>query len=265
MASPKECGVNPAPIDPGIGDDTDRRYAGGVDQLWVFDGDDTLWAVEPLYDQARSRAACIVAKAHLDPARWEERERALDVANVAVYGVSPERFPTSCVQAYEQEATERGKPILREVAEAVWAAAETVFRAVAPVHPDARRVVEAVRVQGPTVLLTKGDYGIQHKRIADSGLADAFDDVVVVAEKNERAFLSVLLKQGFDASASWSIGNSVRSDINPALRIGMHAVWVDAHVWEYERAEAVPLDGVQLVHDLRDVPLATTGVPLAIG
>ena len=60
----------------------------------VFDGDDTLWNTERLYDAARAKARHVVEKAGLDGARWEELERRIDVENVAHLGFSTERFPT---------------------------------------------------------------------------------------------------------------------------------------------------------------------------
>lgn len=236
-----------------------------VEQLWVFDGDDTLWYVEPLYDTARSAAAALVAEAGFDAMYWEREQRIIDVANVATYGVSPERFPTSCVEAYRRSAHLAGCQPRRELEEAVWAAAETVFGAVAPVHPQARRVVDALRAHGPALLLTKGDERIQLKRIADAGLVDAFDEVRVVSQKDEKAFERLLEAHHFAPSMAWSIGNSLRSDINPAVRIGMNAVWIDAHVWEYERVASSSLSAhVRIVQNLRDVPMEILGVPLEL-
>jgi len=68
--------------------------------LVVFDGDDTLWFVEPLYDDARARAAVIVAEAGLDAARWKSLQRRIDLLAVRRYGVTAQRFPQSCVKAY---------------------------------------------------------------------------------------------------------------------------------------------------------------------
>lgn len=227
----------------------------------MVDGDDTLWFVEPLYDAARNAVAALVAAAGLDAAHWEQHERAIDVANVAVYGVNPERFPTSCVQAYEALASETHASTDDAVAREVWTVASTVFETVAPVHPSASRVISTLRARGPVVLLTKGDQVVQSQRISDAALADAFDDVRIVADKNEDTFRTVLADHGYAPELSWSIGNSLRSDINPALRIGMHAVWVDAHVWEYERGEIEPADGhLLIVHDLADVPANTAGI-----
>ena len=62
----------------------------------IFDGDDTLWLTEYLYDDARREARTIVEGLGLNGARWEELAQRLDQQNVAVFGFSPQRFPTSC-------------------------------------------------------------------------------------------------------------------------------------------------------------------------
>jgi putative hydrolase of the HAD superfamily len=236
-----------------------------MDQLWVFDGDDTLWYVEDLYDQARTSASLVVRADGLDPHRWELIERRIDFDNVAIYGLSSTRFPTSCVEAYAVLAREYSREPDPAVSEQVWSAAMSVFRSVAPVHPDARRVVDALRAKGPVVLLTKGDEAVQEKRIADAGLVGVFDEIRIVHEKGESEFQAVLGAYGFDPTSAWSIGNSVRSDINPALQVGMNAVWIDAHVWEFERVEAEPCDArLRVVSNLRDVPLEVIGVPLTV-
>ena len=62
----------------------------------VFDGDDTLWATERLYDDARTAAQGLVVAAGIDGTRWDLTERKIDQDNVALMGLSAIRFPTSC-------------------------------------------------------------------------------------------------------------------------------------------------------------------------
>jgi len=204
----------------------------------VFDGDDTLWFVEPLYDEARNEAAAIVAAAGLDASAWESLQRRIDVQYVASYGVSSKRFPASCVEAYRRLAL-RGAPVVSPSVETlVRDAACRVFTRTAVPVSGVGRILDQVRGRFRTALLTKGEEAIQRKRIADAGLADAFDYVAIVPDKGPREFSDVLAAVGARAGSAWSVGNSLASDINPALRIGMHAIWIDAPVWEYERRDA---------------------------
>ena len=203
----------------------------------VFDGDDTLWITEPLYDEARGASRRVVEMAGFSGESWDSLQRVIDLRNVAEYGLSSIRFPTSCRQAYEQLALEVGRQPDKEVGDKVYESASQVFREVAPLSPGAFDVVQALRADHRVVLLTQGDDAVQRKRLDDSGLAPLFDHVRIVPKKDVTALRELLRDLGVDAESAWMIGNSVPSDVNPALEAGMQAIWIDAHVWEHERRE----------------------------
>ena len=202
----------------------------------VFDGDDTLWQTEWLYDHARRQAREVVEAAGFDGEDWEQRERLIDVANVGRFGHSADRFPTSCAEAYEEMCDAAGQGVDPTIREAVWDAARTVFTSQAPLMDGARETLETLRSRGLRLaLLTKGDPVVQRRRIEQSGLAPLFDLVEIVAEKTPAAIAEVLDRLGVPLSAGLTVGNSVRSDVLPSLLAGVSPVWIDAHVWEYER------------------------------
>jgi putative hydrolase of the HAD superfamily len=212
-----------------------------VVQAIIFDGDDTLWQTEWLYDEARTEARQIVAETGLDGDAWEVRERLIDVENVARFGHSTNRFPTSCIEAYEEACAEAGKPADSGISERIGAVAQTVFERRAPLIEGAQRTLEGLRSSGIALaLLTKGDSTVQRRRLDQSGLAPLFDLVDIVEEKTPESILSVLERLGVPVSAGLTVGNSVRSDILPSLAAGVTPVWIDAHVWEYERDHSSP-------------------------
>lgn len=224
------------------------------DALLIFDGDDTLWFVEALYDTARAAAASIVAAEGFDPVVWTSLQKAVDLQNVARLGVSTERFPLSCVEAYERIAAGTGPR--ESIIEAIRFAAESVFSTAAPLAPDAAGVLDELHGQYQLALLTKGERHVQQKRVMESGLAHYFDLIEIVASKTSASFESMLSSLGWTADRAWSIGNSLPSDINPALRIGMSAIWIEAEVWEHERREVEPAPGRMFVADrLVEVPV----------
>ena len=219
---------------------------------FVFDGDDTLWRTEELYDQARERARLVIEGAGFDGGRWELLERRIDVDNVERFGFSPERFPTSCVQAYEVLAASAGVITDSELMGAIRGAANEVFRQTPALVESASRVLQGLRANGfKLALLTKGDLRIQHKRIAASGLTLYFDVIEVVVEKDIISFSRIASLLGIPLEALCMVGNSLRSDIGPALRAGLKAIWIDAHVWEYERN-----------HSMVDMPSVVTAESL---
>lgn len=221
----------------------------------VFDGDDTLWSTEALYDRARQQARAEVVRAGLDGAEWESIERRIDVENVRHLGFGTERFPTSCVQAYEAVARGRGVPVNSAVMERVRSAAKTVFSQDPPLVFGARELLEGLRARGTRLaLLTKGDHDLQTRRVQRSGIADLFDVIHIVSEKPPAAFRAVVAELEVEPKDTWSVGNSIRSDILPAVEAGLLAVWIDAHVWEHERFEgSFTHDQVLVVGDLSRV------------
>jgi len=220
----------------------------------VFDGDDTLWRTEPLYDLARQRARAIVELAGLAGAAWEHLERGRDVENVGRFGYSTVRFPISCVEAYEQLCAETGLGPDPEVARAVASAAMTAFDELAELLPHARETLEALRGRGlRLILLTKGEPGLQRQRVEQSGLAPMFDIIEIVDEKTPETFAAVLAKAGVAANEALSVGNSIPSDVLPSLAAGVQPVWIDAYVWEHEQSTG-EIDGrVIKVEDLAEL------------
>jgi putative hydrolase of the HAD superfamily len=221
----------------------------------VFDGDDTLWSTEPLYDRARDEARAEVVRYGLDGDEWERLERSLDVENVRHLGFSTKRFPTSCVQAFEALARASSLPANPDVRDRVRAAASTVFRQDPPLVEGARETLRGLRARGAKLaLLTKGDRALQSRRVERSGVADLFDVIRIVPEKPSAAFRAIVAELGVEPKDAWSVGNSVRSDILPAINAGLRAVWIDAHVWEHERFDGeFTHDQAFVVPDLRDV------------
>jgi putative hydrolase of the HAD superfamily len=203
----------------------------------IFDGDDTLWSTEQLYDDARAKARHIVTESGFDGALWEKHERRIDVQNVAKFGYGPERFPTSCVQAYEQLCRDEGRELKLGIAQQIRCAASSVFQNDPPLVPRVRETLEFLRSKGARLaLLTKGDRSLQLRRMERSGLLDLFDAVEIVPEKSPDVIRQVVSSLGVKPNSAWMVGNSIRSDVLPAIEAGLRAVWVRAHVWEYERA-----------------------------
>lgn len=221
----------------------------------IFDGDDTLWSTEVLYDNARDAARQIVAESGVDPHQWELRQRVIDVANVPIYGFSSERFPASCLQAFEELEPASGADVDDAARARLVYAAQSVFRNNPELIPHVESVLQTLRNRGVRLaLLTKGDPIVQKKRIEKSGLASFFDVIEIVPDKTPAVFIEVLEKLGALPNNAWTVGNSLHSDILPALTAGANGIWIDAPVWEYEQADtSAPEAFVPKVSDIRAV------------
>jgi putative hydrolase of the HAD superfamily len=110
------------------------------------------------------------------------------------------------------------------------------LRSIPPLVSNARKTLKDLRAQGIRLaLLTKGDPDVQSRRIENSGLRDLFDVIEIVPEKSPAVIRAVVGRLGVGLENAWMVGNSVRSDLLPAIEAGLQALWINAHVWEYER------------------------------
>jgi putative hydrolase of the HAD superfamily len=103
---------------------------------------------------------------------------------------------------------------------------------------------ETVRLFGgryTRVLLTKGIESEQRRKLALSGMADAFESVVVVQKKNATALASLYRDYGVTGACSIMIGNSLVHDIEPAVENGSSAIWLDHESNEHGRNASVPI------------------------
>jgi len=92
-------------------------------------------------------------------------------------------------------------------------------------------------------MCTKGDPHEQNRKIDLSGLRPLFTHCAVVKEKNRETYLQLALERGFDIERTWMIGNSPKSDVNPALAAGLNAVFIPHHftwVLEHEVVNPAP-------------------------
>lgn len=234
----------------------------GTNGLVIFDGDDTLWAVEHLYDVALSNAAGAIDGAGLHGAEWRTLQRQIDLQNVRTMGMSRDRFPLSSEQALAALAQRYGFEPPPDLMARVVEASEAVFTMQAPLLPGAEETLRALSPHFELALLTKGDEAVQRNRIEQSGLASWFDRIDIVSYKDEKVFLRLVADSDSSPGRSWSVGNSLASDINPALRVDLNAIWIDAHVWEHERRETTPAHSRLVVLDRLD-QIAGTLLPTA--
>jgi putative hydrolase of the HAD superfamily len=140
-------------------------------------------------------------------------------------------------------------PVTEEKRERVRSFARTIAEQEIELLPGVEATLAELAGRHRLILMTKGDHAEQADKLARSGLAPHFVAVEIVAEKDPQAYRDVILRQNAAARSAWMIGNSPKSDINPALAAGMHAVFLfhkDTWVLEHAEVAAAP-DGQHLI------------------
>jgi putative hydrolase of the HAD superfamily len=106
--------------------------------------------------------------------------------------------------------------------------------------------LEYLRERHHLIMMTKGNLAEQSGKVERSGLKEYFSAIEVVAEKDEATYRSAIAKYALTSDSTWMVGNSPKSDINPALAAGLHAVFVPhGNTWVLEHEEVAAAPGAQ--------------------
>ncbi|MCO8145099.1 HAD family hydrolase [Rhodovulum tesquicola] len=199
-----------------------------------FDADDTLWQNERFFRMTQERFAALLAD-YTEADRLMERLLAAEMRNLGHYGFGIKGFVLSMIET-AIEVTEDRVPasVIRELL----AAGQEMLRHPIELMPEAREAVEALAADYRILLITKGDLLDQERKLAQSGLGDLFDGVEIVSDKTAPRYGTIFARHGDGASRAAMVGNSLRSDVIPAIEAGAWGVFVPHELtWELEHAE----------------------------
>jgi putative hydrolase of the HAD superfamily len=216
-----------------------------------FDADDTLWHNETFFRLTHQRFAQLLSDS--DPVQLSERLEAAERRNLGHYGFGIKGFMLSMIET-AIEVTE-GRVEASVIAE-ILAAGREMLRHPVDLLPQARETVTALAADHRVVLITKGDLLDQERKLAQSGLGDLFHGVEIVSDKTAAMYQAAFSRHGTGPQNAAMVGNSLKSDVLPALTAGAWAIHVPHDLtWSYERAEP-PIDAPRFraISDLGALP-----------
>lgn len=211
----------------------------------IVDADDTLWETEVYYQQCIAEFGELMAT--LDFCQ-EEAERAVDEVErerVPLTGYGPLQFAENMVIAYECLCERHGQSVLDAASDRVREIAQLVMSPPVLLLDGVEETLARLNGRFRLLLLTKGDQEVQVGKLVRSSLGRFFDGVHVVPEKDAGVFRELVDRYGLEPERTWMIGNSPRSDINPALEAGLGAIHIPHSLtWTLDRAEIAPSERV---------------------
>lgn len=222
-------------------------------QVVAFDADDTLWHNEPIFQAAESRLVELLTPYHPEP--WiRERLFATEMKNLRHYGYGVKGFVLSMVETAIELSESRVTG--REISEILgWG--QSMLTQTVELLDGVPETVQELAADYKLMLLTKGDLFDQESKLARSGLGEFFSYVEIVSTKDASTYQRLIARHALSPQTFVMVGNSLKSDILPALDAGAHAVHVPYHTtWAHE---AVPEDALHgrsfaQVTSIRDLP-----------
>ena len=169
----------------------------------------------------------------------------IEIANAKIHGYGSVNFARNLAECFQHLAE---RDISASDIQSVKEFAHAILEKPMELIDGVEETVAALAARHDLTLFTKGDLDEQRLKIDRSGLARYFQHAAVVKEKDQAAYRRLAEERGFHPERTWMIGNSPKSDINPALAVGLNAVFVPhPRTWRLEHEE-VPERHPRLLH-----------------
>jgi len=201
-----------------------------------LDADDTLWHNEIYFQSGQEKLAALVAP-FANREMLGKKMLEIEHRNLRLYGYGIKGFTLSMIEAAIELSDDAiSGSSIRQIIEI---GRDMLAFRIDPL-PGVTETLQALRGRYRVIVITKGDLLDQEAKIARSGLGDLIDDVHIVSEKTPEVYTRIF--GGPDkASRAVMVGNSLKSDVLPAMEAGAYGIHVPYHVtWAHEHAEEPP-------------------------
>ncbi|WP_224703044.1 HAD family hydrolase [Devosia aquimaris] len=200
----------------------------------ALDADDTLWQNEQFFRITQDRFKALLAD-HADAENLDERLIAAVSRNLRHYGFGAKGFTLSMVET-ALEVTNHAVP--GTVIAEILASGRELLNFPVETLPYVDQALAELEASHRLILVTKGDLFDQERKLAASGLADFFSAVEIISDKTPAAYARIFERHTDGAAHTVMVGNSMRSDVLPAIAAGSYGVFVPHDLtWAYEQAE----------------------------
>ena len=208
----------------------------GTSQTLLIDADDTLWENNIYFERSIADFISFLNHREFTPKQVRDRLNQVERESIKTHGYGLKSFASALCKTFECLNVE---PMTPELRERIHQFAERIAEHPVEIIREVPETLAYLKTKNHhLILMTKGAPAEQFSKVERSGLKEYFGAVEVVAEKNASAYHAVAEKYGFDRDVTWMVGNSPRSDVNPALEAGLHAVFVPHDMtWVLEHEE----------------------------
>jgi putative hydrolase of the HAD superfamily len=208
-------------------------------QTLLIDADDTLWENNIYFERAIANFISFLN--HHEYSAVQVREVLNDVERECIisHGYGLHSFAHALVQTFERLAVEPLTPALHETINGF---AHTIAEHPVEIIPGVPETLDYLSQRHHVIMLTKGAVTEQSGKVERSGLKEYFAAVEIVAEKDVSTYHEIVAKFDLLKDSTWMVGNSPKSDVNPALAAGLNAVFVPhGDTWILEHDEIAPV------------------------
>jgi putative hydrolase of the HAD superfamily len=211
----------------------------------LIDADDTLWENNIYFERAFDDFVEFLDHSTLTAVQVREVLNEIELVNARIHGYGSKNFGRNMQQAYQRLAE---REIRADDLTHILSLAERILEQPIELIDGVKQTLSELTARHELTLFTKGHPDEQRLKIERSGLAPYFRHTAIVKEKDPGAYRRLVEDRGIAADETWMIGNSPKSDINPALEAGLGAVLVPhPHTWVLEHQELRTPEGARFL------------------
>ena len=201
----------------------------------LIDADDTLWENNVYFERAIEEFVAFLDHSSMSPREVRAVLDEIEAANASVHGYGSLNFGRNLRQCYSHLSE---REVMEDDLRTVMGFAEKILECPMEIIPGVPETLEYLTRRHDLTLFTKGHPEEQKMKIERSGLNRFFQHTAIVPEKDAPAYRALVEERGMTPRQTWMVGNSPKSDINPAMEAGLNAVFVPhANTWVLEKQE----------------------------
>ena len=201
----------------------------------AFDADDTLWDCQSHFEAVENHLYRLIAPYCEDPARELFQTES---GNMADLGYGCKAFTISIIETALRVG---GDHLSAEELADLLSHSKSLLHLPATPLPEVEETLQRLQAYPyRLVVFTKGELQDQENKLQRSGLIKYFSHVEITSNKTEVEFQQLCEHLGILPCELLMVGNSLKSDIAPALTIGASAIHIPFHVtWQLEHSEDI--------------------------
>ncbi len=216
----------------------------------AFDADDTLWRNEEIFIHAQDEFINLLLPYH-DETYIRAYLNDVQISNLENFGYGIKGFTLSMIET--AITLTEGRVTGSEIHEIIQLS-KCMLSSPVELLPNVEKVLSSLKGQFQLFVITKGDLLDQESKLARSGIADYFDAIEIVSDKNANTYEQIIQRHKLSAKNFLMVGNSMKSDILPVLDIGAHALHVPYHsTWAHEEVSDDVLLNYPQLESLADI------------
>ena len=203
-------------------------------QNLLIDADDTLWENNIYFERAIADFISFLNHQEYTPQQVREVLNQVERECITTHGYGLPSFAHALARTFERLSVEPLTPALHET---IVGFTHAIAEHPIEVRPGVLETLPYLAERHRLILLTKGVPAEQAGKVERSGLAHYFSQIEIVSEKDESIYRAVATRYHLASGYTWMVGNSPKSDINPALAAGLNAVFLphgDTWILEHE-------------------------------